>query len=139
MRNRLSSMTTQSSQIVSCAKYYVLCLSITKLMSSKRGRIRNKPPTATPPDITYTDPVNCQWATCGQRFSFIYDLVQHIKKTHILKRTTKDNVCLWRNCWRNRKPFKNQSGLVTHLRSHSGENPYRCPVSPPTVTTCVNQ
>ena len=101
-------------------------------MSSKKG---NKSPTTTLPDITYTDPVNCQWDTCGQHFSCIADLVQHIEKTHLLK-GIKKRVCLWRNCTRNRKPFKNRSGLITHLQSHTGDKPHRCPVSPPTVTTC---
>ena len=112
-------------------------MSIIELMSSKR-RFRNKPPAAaTPPDITYTDPVNCQWDTCIQQFSCITDLVQHIKKTHTLKGAMKEYVCLWRNCRRTRKPFKSRYNLVTHLQIHTGEKAHKCPVSPPTVTTSL--
>ena len=125
-------MTTWPSSIVSSVEYYALCLSIIELMSSKR-RFRNKQPTATPPD-----PVNCKWDTCMQQFSCITDLVQHIKKTHILKGIMKNNVCLWRNCPMNKKSFNNHCRLVTHLQSHTKEKPHKCPVSSPTVTTCFN-
>ena len=104
-------------------------------MSSKRGRFGKRSPSATPPDITYTDPVNCQWGTCMKQFSCITDLAQHIEKTHVLKGVMKDNVCLWRNCRLNMKPFKDRYILAIHLRKHSGEKSHRCPVSPPTVTT----
>ena len=107
-------------------------------MSSKRGRVGNKPPGATPPNTTSTDPVNCEWDTCIEQFSCITDLVQHIKKTHICKGIMKDNVCLWRNCPRNKKPYQYPCRLVAHLQSHSGEKPHKCPVSPPAVTTGFN-
>ena len=113
-------------------------MSIIELMSSKRERVGNKSPTASPPDITYTDPVICQWDTCMEQFSCITDLVQHIEKTHMLKGFMKDNVCLWKNCLRNREPFKDRYRLVIHLRIHTREKSHRCPVSPPTVTTCSN-
>ena len=96
-------------------------------MSSKRGRFENKSPTATSPDITYTDPVNCQWDTCIEQFSCITDLLQHIEETHLLKGI---NVCFWRNCQRNKKPFKFRCRLVTHIQIHPGEKHHRCPVSP---------
>ena len=107
-------------------------------MSSKRGRFGNESPTTTPPDTTYTDPVNCQWDTCIEQFSCIADLVQHIEKTHMLKEIIKANVCLWRNCLRNRRPFIYRNGLVAHLQSHSKVKPHRCPVSSSTVTNCFH-
>ena len=106
-------------------------------MSSKKGKFANESLTATPPYITYTDSVNCQWDGCIQQLSCIADLVQHIKKTHIFN-GIKKRVCLWRKCTRNKKPFTDQYALVKHLRTHTGGKLYRCPVSPPTVTSCFN-
>ena len=93
--------------------------------------------TTTTYDTTYPDPVNCQWDTCMQQFSCIPFLAQHIEKAHMLKKIMKDNVCLWKNCSRNKKPFKYRYLLVEHLQSHTGEKPNICPVSPPKVTTCL--
>ena len=107
-------------------------------MSSKKGKFGNNSPTATTPNTSYTDPVICQWDTCIKQFSCIPDLVHHIEKTHILKGIMKGNVCLWRNCLRNLEPFKDQYRLVIHIRIHSREKSHKCPVSPPTVTTCFN-
>ena len=104
-------------------------------MSSKSERLRNKSPTATSPDTTYTDPVNCQWDTCMEKLSCITDLIQHIEETHLIKGIMEDYVCLWKNCWRNMKPFKDRYRLVNHLRIHSGEKPNKCTVSSPNVTT----
>ena len=70
-----------------------------------------------------------------QQFSCITDLAQHIEKTHMLKEIIKNNVCLWRNCSSNRKPFRFRHMLLYHLKSHSGEKHNKCPVSPFIVTT----
>ena len=55
----------------------------------------------------------------------------------MIKGVMKDNVCLWKNCSRNRKRFKYRNQLVEHLRSHTGENANICPVSPLDVITCL--
>ena len=36
---------------------------------------------------------------------------------------------MWRNCPRDRKPFKAQHMLELHMRRHTAETPYRCTVS----------
>ena len=133
MRNRLT-----NDDIVSSIKYYTLYQSIIELMSLKRGISGKKSLTVTPPDTTYTEPVNCQWDTCMKQFSCIAFLLHHIEKTHMSKENMEDYVCLWKNCHRNKKPYKARYSLIYHLRNHTGDKPHRCPVSPPTVTTCFN-
>ena len=37
-------------------------------------------------------------------------------------------VCMWEGCSRNKKPFKAQYQITTHIRSHTGERPHSCKV-----------
>lgn len=68
---------------------------------------------------------NCQWIGCSREFKTQSELVKHIDDDHI-KVNKKAFVCEWRECSRDRKPFKAQYMLVVHMRRHTGEKPHKC-------------
>lgn len=69
---------------------------------------------------------NCQWVACSREFKTQAELVKHIDDDHI-KMNKKAFICEWRECSRDRKPFKAQYMLVVHMRRHTGEKPHKCP------------
>ena len=66
----------------------------------------------------------CRWEQCTLEFATQSDLVKHITDDHIHGK--KSFVCCWRDCSRERKPFKAQYMLVVHMRRHTGEKPHKC-------------
>lgn len=68
---------------------------------------------------------NCKWENCCREFGTQEELVKHLKEDHI-ENNKKSFICCWRDCSRERKPFKAQYMLVVHMRRHTGEKPHRC-------------
>jgi hypothetical protein len=75
-----------------------------------------------PGDVMET---NCKWENCCREFGTQEELVKHLKEDHI-ENNKKSFICCWRDCSRERKPFKAQYMLVVHMRRHTGEKPHKC-------------
>uniref|UniRef100_A0A8C6SP16 Zic family member 6 n=1 Tax=Neogobius melanostomus TaxID=47308 RepID=A0A8C6SP16_9GOBI len=78
----------------------------------------------------------CQWTSshegtgkmpCSRAFGSMYELVTHVTVEHVGGPEHSEYVCHWKECPRDRKPFKAKYKLVNHVRVHTGEKPFPCP------------
>ncbi|KAF9018351.1 hypothetical protein BDZ89DRAFT_1140028 [Hymenopellis radicata] len=70
----------------------------------------------------------CLWGNCGKIYDHVPTLVQHIYRDHIGDNTQFDFPCDWATCSRRGIPSLSRSALLSHLRCHTKERPFHCPV-----------
>ncbi|CAK8679108.1 unnamed protein product [Clavelina lepadiformis] len=83
-----------------------------------------------------SEPTACEWMIrsqegsrmCGLIFEDMKAFVHHITCDHVGGPEQSNHTCYWRNCKRHLKAFKAKYKLVNHIRVHTREKPFACPV-----------
>ncbi|KAJ7245145.1 hypothetical protein B0H12DRAFT_790290 [Mycena haematopus] len=70
----------------------------------------------------------CRWSSCGQSFTSLDELTQHLTDAHVGSGKTSYD-CYWQDCPRHGESgFASKQKLSRHLQSHTGHRPFQCKV-----------
>ncbi|KAF9138450.1 hypothetical protein BG015_002383 [Linnemannia schmuckeri] len=67
----------------------------------------------------------CLWRDCDTPFETMEQLNEHVTEQHIGSGKACYS-CDWQGCHRKQKPFTKRHKMYNHLRTHTGERPFRC-------------
>ncbi|KAG0205106.1 hypothetical protein BGX33_008106 [Mortierella sp. NVP41] len=67
----------------------------------------------------------CLWRDCNTPFETMAQLNDHVTEQHIGSGKACYS-CDWQGCHRKQKPFTKRHKMYNHLRTHTGERPFRC-------------
>jgi len=95
------------------------------LDSEKMGSLPSTPDADDWYDLDYK--TVCAWDGCRKDCGSLDELVKHIHLDHVGMRKPK-YTCEWDGCMRKGLNQTSRFALVAHIRSHTGEKPFVCPL-----------
>ncbi|KAF9994598.1 Zinc finger protein glis2 [Modicella reniformis] len=76
-------------------------------------------------DLEAPQQLVCLWRECNTPFESMSELNDHVAETHIGSGKASYS-CDWQGCPRKMKPFTKRHKMYNHLRTHTGERPFKC-------------